>query len=100
LQLAVTPVLSLMGLGEPAHGYAEDYMRVVAFAAVPCCVCFVARNVAEGHGLPRVALVAGLVAFVVNAVLDYALMYGRLGFPELGPKGAAWATVAGSTAMV
>ncbi|HEY1076304.1 MAG TPA: MATE family efflux transporter [Fontimonas sp.] len=100
MQLAVTPVLALMKLSEPAHGYAVQYMRAIAWAALPSCLCFLGRNVAEGHGLPRVALLAGVVGFTINAVLAVALTYGRFGFPQIGPVGCAWATVIATTAMV
>ena len=37
-------------------------------------------------------IIMGL-AGIINLVLDYALIFGKLGFPELGIKGAAYATV-------
>ncbi len=100
MQLAVTPVLALMQLPEPAHGYAVQYMRAIAWAALPSCLCFLGRNVAEGHGLPKVALSAGIIGFSVNAFLAVALTYGRFGFPEIGPVGCAWATVIATMTMV
>lgn len=100
MQLAATPVLALMKLPEATSLLAEQYMRAIAWAAIPSCLCFVGRNVAEGHGVPRVALIAGLVGFVTNAVLAVSLTYGRLGFPEIGPVGCAWATVTATWLMV
>jgi putative MATE family efflux protein len=37
-------------------------------------------------------LAIGVLANVVNVIADYALIFGRLGAPELGAVGSAWAT--------
>ncbi|MEW6166320.1 MAG: MATE family efflux transporter [Pseudomonadota bacterium] len=99
LRLAAAPIVDLLALDAPQAQAATAYIRVVALAGVPFCLCFLARNVADAHGLVRVAMVAGLVGFVVNGVFDYLLMYGRGGFPALGPVGCAWASVLGGLAM-
>ena len=44
---------------------------------------------------PRVTLIAVLASLVTNAVGNYALIFGHLGFPEMGMAGAAIATVVG-----
>jgi len=43
---------------------------------------------------PRVPMNIAFVANLINAVLNYGLIYGRLGLPALGVAGAAWGTVA------
>lgn len=49
----------------------------------------------SGLGKTRIVMVASLAAMVVNVVLDYVLIYGKMGFPAMGIKGAAVATVIG-----
>lgn len=98
--LAAGSVLDLLDLDARTSGLAQDYLFALAWSALPLSLCFFLRNGAEGHGLIRVPLVAGLVGLCTNAGFDWLLMYGRGGFPPMGPEGCGWATVIASWAMV
>ena len=81
--------------GDPqaALGYAMDYMWIAlvslpAFAAVQ-----IYANTLRECGETVVPMRAGITAVIVNLVFNYLLIYGKFGFPELGVKGAALATV-------
>jgi MATE family multidrug resistance protein len=52
----------------------------------------VLRFTSEGIGRTRVMLAIAVGALVTNGVLDYVLMYGKLGFPALGAVGTGYAT--------
>lgn len=45
---------------------------------------------------PRIPMVAGIVSILTNTILNYGLIYGRLGLPAMGVCGAAYATVVSS----
>jgi len=70
-----------------------DYLRYVAFAAVfgviPMLYSFVLRSM-ENVKLP---MYASILSLSLNTVLNYCLIFGKFGFPALGVKGAAIATV-------
>lgn len=100
LALLGGPILDLLALEPQTRAPTEEYLAIVGWAAVPMCLCFLMRNVAEGLGATRVPLVAGVIALAVNALAAWVLMYGKAGFAPMGAAGAAWAMVAGALAML
>lgn len=53
----------------------------------------------SGRGETKVPMWTAVVGNLVNIGLDYVMIFGKLGFPEMGIAGAAWATVLGSASM-
>jgi MATE family multidrug resistance protein len=97
---ALTPVLVfseplLRLLGQPAEvaALAGGYLRIAGWALVPGLIGFVLRSHLAAHERTRIVLVATLVTLAVNAALNWVLIFGRLGFPELGVRGAAIASL-------
>ena len=50
----------------------------------------------SGRGKTKIPMFAALAGNVANIVLDYVMIFGKLGFPAMGIEGAAWATIIGS----
>ncbi len=50
----------------------------------------------NGRSDTRTTMIGTVAGNLVNLALDYAMIFGRWGFPRMGIAGAAWATVAGS----
>jgi MATE family multidrug resistance protein len=46
----------------------------------------------SGRGDTRTPMVVNLAANAVNVLLDWAMVFGKCGFPRMGIAGAAWAT--------
>ncbi len=99
LHLVMGPAMDWLALNTRTREFAEGYLFAVSWSAVPFCLCFVARNTAEGFGLTRAPLYAGLVGAAVNAIAASVLGFGWLGFPALGPAGCGWASVLAGISM-
>ncbi len=69
--------------------------------AVPAWFLFVVfRQTLQAMGVVRPLVLTVIVANLVNLVLDYGFIWGRLGLPEFGPAGTAVATAIGRWLMV
>ena len=70
-----------------------DYMWIMMIGLVPFVLSQAYANTLRDVGETVLPMKASVVAVFVNLVLNYILIFGHFGFPELGVKGAAIATV-------
>ena len=84
------------------HFFAKDpeyilqgtmYMKVVAYSFVPAAITSAIANGMRTLGETKVPLVANIVAVITNCAFNYVLIFGHFGFPTLGVRGAAIATL-------
>ena len=71
---------------------ALPFFDVLIFSMIPISLFFCCKQYCEGLANTRMALIISVVGNLINVILNYALIYGKLGFPELGYLGAAWAS--------
>jgi putative MATE family efflux protein len=90
------PFMKLAGANDDTLQMSVDYFRIISSGLVlNCwllCICAAMRAI----GKTRVTMVTNITANLVNIVLNYLLIGGNFGFPKLGVKGAAIATVIGT----
>jgi MATE family multidrug resistance protein len=99
LLVPAAPLLIALGGHSTALQSLEvAYLGCLAFAALPMLLMAAINGFFSGRG--RTWTVLGIEAFgtMVNVALALVLIFGRLGFPQMGIKGAGWATVAGAWA--
>lgn len=73
---------------------ATGYTRAVMLGLPFAFLFLVQKNYMDSISKPRLPMLIATVGVVVNAIADYAFMYGRLGFPTLGVTGTGLATTA------
>jgi MATE family multidrug resistance protein len=90
-------IVALGGHSPAVQELEQVYFRCLCFAALPGLVVASVNGFFSGRGDTWIVLLIDAFGFSVNAILDYAWIYGKWGFPEWGIAGAGWATVVGST---
>ncbi len=75
-----------------------DYLRICCVWSFGILFFSLYEKVLQASGKSMYSTIAQITGAVVNVVLDPIMIYGLLGFPELGVKGAAYATVVGQIA--
>lgn len=78
---------------EQTLGYGREYMGIIIFSLIPFAVGQAYSSVVRECEETRIPMYGSLAAIGVNLVLDYGLIFGKLGMPQMGVAGAAIATV-------
>ncbi|WP_138469036.1 MATE family efflux transporter [Poseidonocella sp. HB161398] len=86
-------LLRLLGQEPELADLAQDYLRVAAWGLFPMLTIMLMRSYLAGQSRTRVVMWVTLAGMVVNALFNWLLIFGNLGFPELGGPGAALASV-------
>jgi multidrug resistance protein, MATE family len=93
LLLTVEPALALMRQPPELIPIAGGYVYRVMPGVLPLFAFVVLRQTLQAHRQTRAVLLTIVIANVANIALNYAWIYGELGFPALGVLGSAWATL-------
>ncbi|MFC9707746.1 MATE family efflux transporter [Paenibacillus sp. NPDC056933] len=90
--MLLKPILNGMPL-EPRVGQVAFYfLCALAFGVIPLFGYTVLRSFMDALGQTRITMMITLVSLPVNIFLNYLLIFGRWGFPQLGGVGAGVAT--------
>lgn len=78
---------------EATKRYGMQYLKIMLVGLPPFMISQVYSSTLRECGETVPPMKAGVAAVLVNLVFNYLLIYGKFGFPQLGVKGAAVATV-------
>ena len=73
--------------------YAKSYLGIMLWGLPPFVITQIFSSSLRETGDSLKPMVAGVASVVVDVVFNWLLIYGNLGFPKLGVRGAAIATV-------
>ncbi|MBW4547474.1 MAG: MATE family efflux transporter [Symplocastrum torsivum CPER-KK1] len=83
-------LLALLGAGDTTvQATAARYLSIVLLAMPLLLLSMVSAAMLQAAGNTRTPFLVAMLANAVNAILDYALIFGHWGAPELGVRGAA-----------
>ncbi len=88
----VTVIYEISGVQPEIASIASDYLFAAAWGMPPVILYVALRHACEGLGQTRAPMIIAGSVLPINAVLNYALIYGEFGLPEMGGVGCGWAT--------
>ena len=78
---------------ESTMQYGLEYLHIMMLGLIPFAFTQIYAGTLREMGESLKPMVAGIASVVIDIVFNYCLIYGNFGFPRLGVKGAAIATV-------
>ena len=94
------PLMYLMKQPKEVVELAIPYLDLVAFSLIPLVIFQAIKQFSDGMSMTKYPMYATLIANIVNIILNYILIFGKFGFPEMGIVGAAYGTLASRIIMV
>ena len=86
-------LLPMLGFSEDVLHLVQPYLRILVWSLFPLLAYAAFRRYLQALGIVMPITIALVSANVINAVAAWALVYGHLGLPALGPRGSGLATL-------
>ena len=85
-------IIRFMNAEADAYDLAVTYLQIIAIGMIPMKICYGITGALRGVGQTRLPMFYNLFANFLNVIGNYLLIYGKLGFPEMGVAGAGLST--------
>lgn len=86
-------LFQLMGVQAQILDYSLSYIRILSLSLLVLGPSATATSILQGLGFTKIIMFSGILGNLINILLDWVLIFGKLGLPALGIEGAAIATV-------
>jgi len=93
------PLLRSLNIQQSVSTQAIPYLRALNWSTLPLLLYFVSRRYLQGINLAKPVMFSLLSANLINALGNWALIYGHFGFRAMGTVGSGWATCIGRVYM-
>ena len=94
------PLMNYMKQPEEVVALAIPYLNLVSFSLIPLIIFQAIKQFSDGMSMTKYPMYATLIANIINIILNYILIFGKFGFPEMGIVGAAYGTLISRIIMV
>jgi len=84
--------MNRMGQPEVVVKKAIPFYLIHVASLLPLMMFFSIKQFFEGIGNTKIAMIITIIINIVNIILNYVLIYGKLGFPALGLNGSGYAS--------
>ena len=91
-QFAAEPLLAAFGIDPEFRSLTVGYVSAITFGAPGIFAFLALRFTTEGIGHTRPIMYSSAFALTANVFLNYVLMFGKFGAPELGAVGCGYAS--------
>ena len=99
IMVGVYFLLPFMGQTTSVTELAQPYYLLLCTSYIPFMLFFSFKQFFEGIGNTKIAMHITITANLLNVVFNYLLIFGKLGFPEMGLNGAGLGTLISRVAM-
>jgi len=94
LLAATSGLLPYLGQTESVIDLGIPYYLIISASIVPLMIFQNFKQFTEGLSFTKQVMYITVFSNLINVLLNYLLIFGKFGFPELGLNGAGWATLA------
>ncbi len=89
-------IMKFAGSNQDTHEMSVQYFEIIMGGMIFNCISMCINSAQRGVGNTKITMRTNVTSNLVNVVFNYLLIGGHLGFPALGVRGAAYATVLGT----
>jgi multidrug resistance protein, MATE family len=92
LLFSLSPILNLFNQKQEVVDLAIPFLNVMMLGMIPLCIFSGFKQFTEGLSFTGIAMLITIGSNLLNILLNYLMIFGHWGFPEMGLMGSCWAS--------